>query len=153
MKCTSLDTAIGFVLGITYRKLSNLLQLRIRDYDMTPEQWSVLYRISEQDGLIQKEIADRAGKDKPTTTRILELLEAKGYIVKKTGEKDRRSFLVYITPAGREVVAAIGPIESRLVEEATAGISEQEYKQLIKLLERIDDNVDRLTDIERGEME
>ncbi|MFD1955650.1 MarR family winged helix-turn-helix transcriptional regulator [Paenibacillus thailandensis] len=153
MKYTSLDDSIGYLLGISYRKLTNLLQHRIRSYDMTPEQWSVLYRINERDGLIQKEIAERSGKDKPTTTRILDLLEAKGYIVKKPGEKDRRAFLVYITEAGKEVVAAITPIEKQLVEEATVSLSDNEYAYLLELLARIDAAVDKLTEKERGEME
>lgn len=153
MKYTTLDTAIGFLFGISYRKLSNLLQMRMRSYDMTSEQWSVLYRVSEQDGMIQKEIAERSGKDKPTTTRILDLLETKGYITKKPGEKDRRSFLVYITETGKEVVSAIIPIERRLVEEVTDGLSEQDYKRLLEMVKLIEANVDKLTEIERGEME
>ncbi|WP_208543903.1 MarR family winged helix-turn-helix transcriptional regulator [Paenibacillus protaetiae] len=153
MKCTSLDTSIGYLLGITYRKLSNLLQLQIKSLDMTPEQWSVLYRISEREGMIQKEIGERAGKDKPTTTRILDLLEGKGYIYRTPGEQDKRSFQIYATEAGKQVIRTIAPIEMQMVEDASEGLSAEQYEQLLDWIRQIDRNVDRLTEKLRGEIE
>ncbi|MDF2960754.1 MAG: transcriptional regulator [Paenibacillus sp.] len=146
-----LDDSIGFWLGITYRKLSTLFLHRIKHYDLTPEQWSVLYRIGEEDGLIQREIAGRSGKDKPTTTRIMDALEAKGFIVKQPGLTDRRSFKVFITDKGKEVRSLITPVEYKTVQDASAGISGEEYDMLLELLRRISGNVDVLMEKEKGE--
>ncbi|WP_068775513.1 MarR family winged helix-turn-helix transcriptional regulator [Paenibacillus sp. FJAT-26967] len=143
---SALDDSIGFLLGITYRKISNLLTQRLKDYDITPEQWSVLYRIYEQDGLIQREIADRAGKDKPTTTRILDSLEAKGFIHKKAGQGDRRSFHVHITEKGQSLIRIAEPIEKKTVQDAVKHISQDEYDLLIKLLHQIGANIQELTE-------
>jgi DNA-binding MarR family transcriptional regulator len=98
--------------------------------------------------MIQKEIANRACKDKPTTTRILDALESKGLITKQTGPSDRRSFLVYATEKGRQLIAQTEDIEKKTVEDATSGLSKTEYDQLIALLRRIGDNIDNLTDKE-----
>ena len=137
MRKEGLDHSIGFQLSNAYRKFSQLFLMRIKEYDLTPEQWAVLYRIREQDGMIQKEIAERAGKDKPTTTRILDLLEAKGYITKKLGKSDRRSYHVYITGSGFQVADAIAPIEYQTDRDASEILSNEEYRLLMDMLKRL----------------
>ncbi|MBN3523401.1 MarR family winged helix-turn-helix transcriptional regulator [Paenibacillus apiarius] len=143
-----LEHSIGFAMGVTYRKLSNLLQQRLKEHDITPEQWSVLYQISRANGLIQKEIAERAGKDKPTTTRILDHLERKGLIYKKIGENDRRSFLVNITDNGMALIQRTAPIERQAADDIKQCVSNEEYEVLMELLLRIGNHVNELTDRE-----
>ncbi|RNB90711.1 MarR family transcriptional regulator [Brevibacillus fluminis] len=132
-------------MGVIYRKISNLLMHRLKEHDITPEQWAVLYRVSEREGMIQKEIAERAGKDRPTTTRILDALEAKGFVVKQAGEQDRRSFLVFSTEKGRALIEQIVPIEKQTIADATDGISTADVELLHRLLRQIGENIDRLT--------
>ncbi|MEW9701673.1 MarR family winged helix-turn-helix transcriptional regulator [Paenibacillus sp. SI8] len=150
MKTTGshLDHSIGFNMGLTYRKLSNLLQQRLKVYDITPEQWSVLYQIDKADGLMQKEIAERVGKDRPTTTRILDQLEGKGYVYKKTGENDRRSFLVYITDKGSSLMQETIPIEQKVITDVRQCMSNEEYNLLMNLLIRVSNQVSELTETE-----
>lgn len=143
-----LDRSIGFMMGTTYHKLSALLQGRLKEYVITPEQWSVLYQVNRDDGLIQKKIAELTGKDKPTTTRILDHLEQKGLISKRIGENDRRSFAVYITDKGQKLIQATIPIERQVTVEIKQCISKEEYEGLISLLHRINNHVNKLTDRE-----
>ncbi|CAM4474366.1 MarR family transcriptional regulator [Paenibacillus phoenicis] len=131
------ELAVGFIMGVAYRKISALLQHRLKDYDITPEQWSVLHQIYQSDGLIQKEIADRSGKDKPTTTRIIDLLESKGLVRKQAGKRDRRSFLVFSTERGKELIRETLPIERSVTEEVKRIMDAEEYEKLMELLQRI----------------
>lgn len=128
---------IGFLMGVTHRKLTALFQQGLHDYGITVEQWSALNQIDCAQGLIQKDIADRTGKDKPTVTRILDHLEKKGLIYKKPGERDRRSFLVFSTELGRRVIAETTPIEDEVTAEVKRCISETEYDAMMELLVRI----------------
>ncbi|GLX71028.1 MarR family winged helix-turn-helix transcriptional regulator [Paenibacillus glycanilyticus] len=144
-----LDHSIGFLLGATYRKLTNFFAARIKEFGLTPEQWAVLFRVREEDGLIQKEIADRAGKDKATTTRILDMLEAKGFITKRASEHDRRSFQVFITEQGREAADAIEPIEYSTITEIAQVLSAEEYEQMTTLLKRLNEHTARLLEQEK----
>ncbi|GIP24475.1 MarR family winged helix-turn-helix transcriptional regulator [Paenibacillus sp. J22TS3] len=146
-----LDESVGFHMGVTYRKLSQLLQHRLRDYHITPEQWSVLYRIWEKEGQIQKEIGERSGKDKPTTTRILAALEEKGFIRRESGEKDRRSYSIFITDEGKRVIEQTEPIEHQLHSDVTEGLSEEEKASLLRLLRRLTSNADELMKREKKE--
>lgn len=140
------ELTLGFLMGTTYRKISALFQNGLKEHDITPEQWSVLFQVDRTDGLIQKEIAKRSGKDKPTTTRLLDHLEGKGLIYKRTGENDRRSFKVYITEKGRLLIKETLPIEGKVTEEIMNCISSEEYELLMELLLRINNHVGQITD-------
>lgn len=133
-----LRSSVGFMLGAAYRKASTLFQSRLKPFDITPEQWSVLYQVDKADGLIQKEIAERAGKDRPTTTRILDHLERKRLVARRADNRDRRSFQVGITDKGRNLIRETLPIEMKSNEDVRSCMSEEEYETLIRLLVRID---------------
>ena len=72
-----LDNAICFV---AYRTSLSVRQYRIRQfkahgYDVTAEQWRVLHRLWEENGLSQNEISKRLFKQEPNITRIVDDLE------------------------------------------------------------------------------
>ncbi|RCX16969.1 DNA-binding MarR family transcriptional regulator [Fontibacillus phaseoli] len=138
--------AIGFIMGVTYRKIASLLQKGLKAYDITPEQWSVLHQIDRSEGMIQREIAARTGKDKPTTTRILDHLESKGLVYKQTGLQDRRSFLVYSTERGKSLIRETMRIEEGVTEEVKSCLTGEEYALLTELLLRINDHVSEIID-------
>jgi MarR family transcriptional regulator, transcriptional regulator for hemolysin len=135
---TLLGGSIGFLLSTTSRKVSLLLSQRLKEFDISPEQWSVLYHIADCDAMIQKEIAARSGKDRPTVTRILDALEAKGLIRKEAGAADRRSFQVTATEKGKELAARAFPVEDGMNEELIAELGHQDYELLVRLLNRVE---------------
>jgi len=141
---SGLEQSIGFNMGVTYRKLSARFQQRLKEYDITPEQWSVLYVVEQGEGLIQKTIAERSCKDRPTTTRILDHLEGKGLIYKRTGENDRRSFLVAATDRGSELIRLTLPIEQETRSLVRQCMNDEEHDQLLELLRRISHHMDNL---------
>ena len=67
---------------------------------ITPEQWFVLYVVNQENGLYQKQIADILYKDKPNITRLLDILEEKGFIVRKNEVTNRRITKIYTTERG-----------------------------------------------------
>ena len=147
-KNNEMDRSLGFIMGMTYRKVATFFQGLLKEYGITPEQWSVLYQIERADGMIQKEIAERSGKDKPTTTRILDHLEEKGLISKQIGHNDRRSFVVYITDKGKSLIEETIPIEQQATIEIKRCVSDEEYEVLMALLLRINNHMSKLTDRE-----
>lgn len=137
-----LDESIGFLTGITYRKIVHLLSLELKELEITPEQWSVLYRISEKDGINQKDIANRSGKDQPTTTRILDALYKKGFIEKKMCKTDRRSFLIFLTENGQEVAKKAAPIEIETLKKVTQGINPEQLVLFKEMLRQMNENIE-----------
>ncbi|MGB8956906.1 MAG: MarR family transcriptional regulator [Tumebacillaceae bacterium] len=143
MKPNLSEESTGFLVAQAYRKIVHLLFQRLKEYDITPEQWSVLYKIAQMEGINQKEIALRTAKDQPTITRILDALIKKGWIDKQMSQTDRRAYLVYVTDAGRAVVERTKPIEQGVIHDVTAGIEPEQLELLRMTLIRISENADQ----------
>ncbi|RZS33998.1 MarR family transcriptional regulator [Herbihabitans rhizosphaerae] len=74
----------------------------------------------DEDGTRTSEIARRSGRHKQVIGRIVDDLEALGYVARRSEETDRRAKLVIPTDRGLEVLRlsdeAIGEIEARLAD-------------------------------------
>jgi len=129
-----LNDSLGFQLGVTYRKLVHAFQQQLRAYDITTEQWSVLYQVYREDGIIQKSIAERLYKDRPTITRLLGQLESKGWVHRSPGLADKRSVSVRITAAGAALIRDTYPLERQLMTDMRTSLGETAYEDLLALL-------------------
>lgn len=136
-----MEDSLGFILNITNTKLKNILSHRLREHDVTPEQWSVLCCLWEEEGVTPKDLADLIFKDKPNTNRILEKLEAKELINRKHHPSDKRAFQIYLTDRGKELEDVLVPIVSNLLEEMTIGIDKNKLEEMKKMLNQILENI------------
>lgn len=135
---------LGFLLGSTHRRISNAFARALKPYDITPEQWSVLLMIVDRGGINQKEVAVSTAKDQPTTARIVDLLQKKGYITKITSPNDRRAFLLYATNEGQELIESTVLLEQETVNAAVAGLSPERIEELRAMLNLIYHNTENL---------
>ncbi|MDF2545902.1 MAG: ohrR 2 [Anaerosolibacter sp.] len=136
-----LDDSLGFILNRTNTKLKNEMFQRFKEYDITPEQWSVLNCLWVQDGATPKELADNIYKDKPNTNRILEKLQKKVLIIRKPHPVDKRAFQIFLTDRGWALREELIPIVMKLLEEATIGIERNKVTEMKKMLNQIFDNL------------
>jgi MarR family transcriptional regulator, transcriptional regulator for hemolysin len=138
------DEAIGLFTSNTVKNIIRFLSVNIKNYDITPEQWTVLKRLSENDGINQKELANKAEKDQPTVTRILDILERKELVIKKKNEEDRRSFILFITDKGTSLKEELTPIiEAIWEDEILTGIPEEELEIYRKVLMKMNENLEK----------
>lgn len=133
--------SLGFILNKTNTKLKNELFHRLKEYDITPEQWGVLNCLSEQEGVTPKELADMMFKDKPNTNRILERLQMKGFIVRKPHPVDKRAFQIFLTDGGWVLRDELIPKVKQLLEEAIIGIEKHKIVEMKELLNQMYDNL------------
>jgi DNA-binding MarR family transcriptional regulator len=138
-----IEESLGFIISRTNQKLSNYLTRKFKSYDITPEQWGLLNRLWEKDGISQKELSEISIKDQTTVTRILDKLERKGLIKRQTSPDDRRSFLIFLTDTGRSLESKLVPIAYEVLDEALQGLSEEEIKQMKLLLNKIFMNIEK----------
>lgn len=139
------DAPLGYVINKTALALKNELGRRFKPYDITVEQWRVLNRLWEKDGLTQKELAEQIFKDQPNTTRILDKLQNKGIIRREASPDDRRAFIINLTDEGRMLREQLLPIARRMGEDVFMGISEEEQQLLKVLLNKICANIDTIS--------
>ena len=104
-----------------------------------------MYRLREEDGINQKELALRSAKDQPTMTRILDNLVKKGWIEKKLSDQDRRAYIVTLTANGREWIEKAIPTEAKAVADIFAGLPPEKLAFSREILLEINENIDRHT--------
>ena len=92
--------------------LSKMLAIQTftnRQYDVTPEQFSVLSVLIENEELYQRQISALTLKDRANVSRIVSILENKGYISKTESVSGRKTFKISITDEGRKVYEQVKP--------------------------------------------
>lgn len=97
-------SSIGGLAKKIYRVYSNKLvkNLESRGFtDLRPSFLEVMINICEEDGLSIKEIGQSCGLKKQTMTSHLNELQKRGYIVKRSSERDRRSQHIFLTEYGQ----------------------------------------------------
>lgn len=113
----SMDKAIGSGSVRLSKKMTRIINLQLKPFGITTEQWSVLRTLSESDEISQKELSERADKDQATLTKILDLLEKNEFIQRVQNPSDRRSFLIKITNKGTELVKDVTPFLEEIFEK------------------------------------
>lgn len=135
----SMDKAIGSGSVRLSKKLTRIINLQLKPFSITTEQWSVLRTLSESDDISQKELSERADKDQATLTKILDLLEKNEFIERMQNPSDRRSFLIKITNKGTELVKDVAPYLEEVFLKITNKIDADKlaiYKEVSLSLEK-----------------
>lgn len=111
------------------------------DIDLTIEQWPIMAVIYDFKVLTQIEIAQKIMRFPQSLSASIKLLINKGYIARTKSDKDFRSFDIYLTPKGKEVVENAFPLVRRLRVKQWENLSEEDYEQFMKIISQIKKNV------------
>jgi MarR family transcriptional regulator, organic hydroperoxide resistance regulator len=110
-------------------------------HDITPEQFGVLARLCREEGMNQAQLGERMLKDRHNMTRILNLLQERGYVERRRDVRDRRIFRIFLTESGKEIQEQLMPILTRHLDELLDGIPDQDRQAACHLLKQIVANV------------
>jgi DNA-binding MarR family transcriptional regulator len=103
-----------------------------------------LGHLLDQDGVSLIDLTKISHLDKANTTRAINDLEQKGYVVKRANEKDSRKYKIYITDKTREIAEKLNETRIALNKKAFKGITKAEKKNFIKTFHKICKNLDVL---------
>lgn len=138
-----IGNSLGFLLNRTNTRMKNNLlhHFKDQDYDVTPEQWAVLNRLWEREGISPKELAELTSKDQPTTVRMLAKLEKKGFIKRKVNPEDSRTYQIFLTSEGRALKDQLFPLAFEALGKALKGIDKEQIEQVKIVLNKIFKNL------------
>jgi MarR family transcriptional regulator for hemolysin len=130
---------IGFLIYRTGLRMKLHLQrvFNEKGYSITTDHWGILQLLFVKGSLSQQELADRLEKDKANITRILHLLEKKGFIERQTDLSDRRKYLISLTAKATETVENLIPFAQSVMEESLMNLSEKDIRDLSNTLNHI----------------
>ena len=145
VKSYSLDESLGFWVYRIHTQGTNALRraFQAAGYDLTPEQWGLLARLREAEGSNQTQLGEKMLKDRHNITRILNLLEKRGYIERRPDEADKRIYRVFLTKSGRAVQEELTPVVLNHRRSTVKGLKPDDLQAVRNLLEHIVKNLEK----------
>jgi DNA-binding MarR family transcriptional regulator len=132
---------LGFLLARASNSMAMYLNnvLRKEGIDLPHSQYVILRCLYLNDGISQQELADAVFKDTAAVKRTLDILEKKGLIERVSVTMRKNS--IKITRAGMEMIPGVMDCLEKSKETYLRGISGDEHKMLVDILERIYRNI------------
>ena len=135
--------SVGHELLVGLLRTADVLRRRgsvlVESYGVTLQQYNVLriLRGAGKEGLPTLAIGERMIEQTPGITRLLDRLEAKGWVRRQRQRRDRRQVYCRITPAGLRLLARLDRSIDELDESAVGTLSDRQARTLIRLLDTV----------------
>lgn len=141
------DESLGFWIYRLYAQASNHLRraFQMHGYDCTPEQWGVLTRLREEEGINQSRLGERTFKDRHNITRILDLLEERNLVERRMNAGDRRANRIFLTEAGKDVEEKLKVLVTQHRTEMVDGLSNEDIAAMRRVFAHIARNIGQRT--------
>lgn len=119
------------------------LMENVKSTGLTLGQPKVLDYLKHHDGANQKEIAAGCHIEAGSLTSILNRMEEKNLIERKTLNGNRRSYHIFLTDQGKESIKIISDEFKKIEEQAFDGIAEADREAFMKMFIQIYNNLKR----------
>jgi MarR family 2-MHQ and catechol resistance regulon transcriptional repressor len=139
---TKLGDARGLAEWITmykaYNAIFKLAELTLLPHNLSLPQIYLLGVLKNEDGILTTgEIGRAMVKASQTITGLVDRLEEPGLVERVFDRRDRRKTWVRLTEKGERKFADAFPVASRLAEELSAVLTDQELKDLQAKVEKL----------------
>jgi len=122
---------------------------RARAHGMTRAQWVILARLSRQPGLSQNEMAAICEVEPITVGRLIDRLELRGLVERRSDPTDRRIRRLHLLPAAQPILDEIARYREELTEVLLSGLDKQARDRLADVLVHIKNNITAEADTPR----
>jgi len=124
------EHCLNFAAGGLYRAMNRLAEDAFGKVGLSPSHAYLLMQISDTPGIPLGRVADVLMLDASTLTRLIEKLEAKGWVERRA---DGRGRLLFLTPAGADRLPAVRQAWSELEAAYTSILGEDHARIITKL--------------------
>ena len=133
------ENSLGYQIHVTANKMRNNFNEFLKPYNIYTEQFSVLCSLNEYGTSTISQLAEYNFKDKPSTSRVVDSLLKKEFILRDPSPTDRRSSLISLSKKGQSLHDEIGLCLQIIEEKCHKEVSEEEKEITIKVLTRLRD--------------
>lgn len=105
-----------------------------RDLDLTPVQYAALVAARDMPGIDATRLSEVIAYDRSTLGGVIERLEEKGWIERRTSPGDKRVKRLHLTAAGAGLLARAEPLVQRAQERILRPLDDAGRQALMRLL-------------------
>ncbi len=127
--------SVGFLIHDIARLMRKRFEQRAGRLGFTRSQWQVLVHLAKNEGIHQAGLAEILDCEPISLTRILDRLAARGMVERRQHPKDRRVWLLFLTPEAHPSLEVLRGLGELTRAESLAGLSDAEQALLVKMLD------------------
>lgn len=128
------------------RLVRTLADRRAREHGMTRAQWMILFRLRRLPGTSQRELAELLEVEPITVGRLVDRLEARGFVERRADPADRRVWRLHLTPAAAPILARLDAVRAEFDAAATEGLAPADRAAVLAALHRMKSNLLRMAE-------
>ncbi|HZF28371.1 MAG TPA: MarR family transcriptional regulator [Gammaproteobacteria bacterium] len=147
------ERGVGFLINDVGRLLRRNFNRRVQALRLTQAQWRAIAHLSRREGMTQVELADVLEIQPITLTRLIDRLEAAGWVERRDHPLDRRAVQLYLTPKSEPILEQMHELATETVALAVAGLPAASQKQLVEDLQHMKRNLTAAETAAAGEVE
>jgi MarR family transcriptional regulator, transcriptional regulator for hemolysin len=127
------------------RLLRNYIDHRAKARGTTRAQWIVLFRLRQQEGLSQVDLADVLELQPISLVRLLDRLVEHGLLERQHDPKDRRANRLFLTAAGRQLVDDLDSLRDAIAIDVLHGVPADALKTSLDTLHEVKERIKSLS--------
>lgn len=125
------DECLYFNTVALARRLEREWAVAFKSFELTPSQAFLMRTILKTPGLLQRELADALAISRPTATRILDGLAAKGLIERRDSERDGREYYIYPTTKASALQVPLNEASGKVTKRLKKLLSEDAFVEAV----------------------
>jgi DNA-binding MarR family transcriptional regulator len=135
------QNSVGFLLHDVARLLRRNFNRRVQELGLTQTQWQLLAYLARQEGMRQAQIADLLEMQPISVARLVDRMEANGWIERRPDPEDRRAVNLFITAKAEPILEKMWEHAAIARGEALAGIPKADQDKLMEVLAQMRANL------------
>lgn len=128
------------------RLLRNYIDGRAKSRGTTRAQWIVLFRLRQQEGLSQVDLADMLELQPISLVRLLDRLVEHGLLERRHDPKDRRANRLFLTEKGRQLVDDLDSLRDDIAADVLRDVPEEAIETSFRVLKDIKERIKLLSE-------
>lgn len=147
-----MSNSLHYLMMANQMLVQKALMERVKESGLTIGQPKVLDYLKDHDGSSQKDIARACFIEAGSLTTILNGMEEKGLIERRTLNGNRRSYHIFMTDEGKKKQQMIDEAFAAIEEKAVSDISDEEYRQFMSVYQKLYNNLLNMKDGQQPEL-
>ena len=137
-------TAFGYTVADITRLFRRVFDRRSAHLGLTRAQWRALSRIERAEGLTQKQLAEDLDLEPIAVGRVIDRLEAAGFVERRADPDDRRCWRLYLAAKSSDVMVDMKKIAALLREDVLVGVSAEDFATTMRVLGKVKETLNEL---------
>ena len=117
--------------------LNQAFRRRIAHLGVTPDQFTVMRTLLENEGITQRRLTELMSSDPNTVASLLERMEKAGFVERQAHEKDRRAHWLRLRPRARRRYEAAREIAVSMQAEVLNALPVEEREKFLEELDAV----------------